>query len=338
MSYNSKYSGQQVEALLDQVASGNAGGSGGGGGITTELDPIFSASPAAKITEENIEEWNGKLDATTAASTYAKKEDMPTNVSELVNDAKYASAEDTDDVVEEPEGGGSTGGSNIYTLYIGEWDGVSDINSLPMTAEVIEDLLSSDCVRIKYTSTDINVAGDVYIYMTTENKTVLRESGIIAYYGIGQNLSTGDIVYLGLRDSGEGITAMLMIGEQPIPYQPVFGIGMYDAENDSWTSLTDFMKIAIDVSEIIELNKTAYNRIKAIGYGGAMSGMINSLLVYRLYSYMFEPVSMIMNDSDETGFVFGFIINIVKNDGTISRWIITFDEDGIETYGKYVES
>lgn len=31
MSFNSKYSGQQVENLLDQVANGNTGGSGGGG-------------------------------------------------------------------------------------------------------------------------------------------------------------------------------------------------------------------------------------------------------------------------------------------------------------------
>lgn len=57
--FNSKYSGEQVEALLDQVASGNAGG-GGGGGITVETDPIFSASPAATITEEKIAEWNSK--------------------------------------------------------------------------------------------------------------------------------------------------------------------------------------------------------------------------------------------------------------------------------------
>lgn len=57
--YNSKYSGEQVEALLDQVASGNAGG-GGGGGIAVETDPIFSASPAASITEEKIAEWNSK--------------------------------------------------------------------------------------------------------------------------------------------------------------------------------------------------------------------------------------------------------------------------------------
>lgn len=58
--YNSKYSGEQIEALLDQVASGNAGGGGGGGGITVETDPIFSATPAATITEQKIAEWDAK--------------------------------------------------------------------------------------------------------------------------------------------------------------------------------------------------------------------------------------------------------------------------------------
>lgn len=57
--FNSKYSGEQVEALLDQVASGNAGG-GGGGGITVETDPIFSNSPAATITEDKKTEWDSK--------------------------------------------------------------------------------------------------------------------------------------------------------------------------------------------------------------------------------------------------------------------------------------
>lgn len=54
--FNSKYTGQQVEDLLDQVASGNAGG-----GITVETDPVFSASPAASITEEDKEAWNNKV-------------------------------------------------------------------------------------------------------------------------------------------------------------------------------------------------------------------------------------------------------------------------------------
>lgn len=52
--YNSKYTGEQVEEFLDQIASGELGG------IVSETDPIFSASPAATITEEKITEWNSK--------------------------------------------------------------------------------------------------------------------------------------------------------------------------------------------------------------------------------------------------------------------------------------
>lgn len=65
--YDSKYSGAQVEALLDQVASGNAGG-GGGGGIAVETDPIFSASPAASITEAKKTEWDNKMDKVALAT------------------------------------------------------------------------------------------------------------------------------------------------------------------------------------------------------------------------------------------------------------------------------
>lgn len=59
--FNSKYSGEQVEELLDQMANGGTGG-GGGGGITVETDPIFSASPAASITEAKKTEWDNKVD------------------------------------------------------------------------------------------------------------------------------------------------------------------------------------------------------------------------------------------------------------------------------------
>lgn len=56
--FQSKYSGEQVEEILDSVANGQAGG--GGGGITVETDPVFSASPAASITEAKKEEWDAK--------------------------------------------------------------------------------------------------------------------------------------------------------------------------------------------------------------------------------------------------------------------------------------
>ena len=64
--FQSKYSGEQVEEMLDQIANGEAGG--GGGGITVETDPIFSASPAASITEEKKAEWDNKMDKVTLAT------------------------------------------------------------------------------------------------------------------------------------------------------------------------------------------------------------------------------------------------------------------------------
>lgn len=48
--------GRSVEEAINDV------GTGGGGGVTTETDPIFSASAAAKITDGNISTWNGKQD------------------------------------------------------------------------------------------------------------------------------------------------------------------------------------------------------------------------------------------------------------------------------------
>lgn len=62
--FNSKYSGEQVEQLLDMVAGGNAGG-GGGGGILVETDPAFANSPAANITEEQISDWNNAVNEIT---------------------------------------------------------------------------------------------------------------------------------------------------------------------------------------------------------------------------------------------------------------------------------
>lgn len=46
--------GRNVEEAIHQISIGE------GGGITAETDPVFSASPAASITEEKIAEWNSK--------------------------------------------------------------------------------------------------------------------------------------------------------------------------------------------------------------------------------------------------------------------------------------
>lgn len=84
--FDSKYSGEQVEALLDQVASGNAGG-GGGGGITVETDPIFSASPAATITEDKKTEWDSKY---SKPSGGIPKSDLASDVQASLSNADNA--------------------------------------------------------------------------------------------------------------------------------------------------------------------------------------------------------------------------------------------------------
>lgn len=62
--FNSKYTGAEVEELLDQIANGEVGG-----GDAVEIDPIFSASPAASITETDKQTWSGKQDAISDLAT-----------------------------------------------------------------------------------------------------------------------------------------------------------------------------------------------------------------------------------------------------------------------------
>lgn len=83
--FNSKYSGEQVEAILDAVVNGEAGG--GGGGVTVETDPVFSASPAASITEAKKAEWDGRY---TKPSSGIPKSDLASAVQTSLGKADTA--------------------------------------------------------------------------------------------------------------------------------------------------------------------------------------------------------------------------------------------------------
>ena len=64
----------------------------GNEGISTETDPIFSASPAAGITTENITAWNAKSDFSGSYNDLSDKPTIPTvptNVSAFTNDSGY---------------------------------------------------------------------------------------------------------------------------------------------------------------------------------------------------------------------------------------------------------
>lgn len=136
--FNSKYTGAEVENLLDQVASGNVGG-----GVTEESDPIFSASPSAGITEENISSWNNKVDKvegkqlSTEDFTTALKQRLEglsnyddSEISEAVNQLR----EDFDALVS----GDSTTAIKTFNEIIAFLSGIEDSENLDSIIASIE--------------------------------------------------------------------------------------------------------------------------------------------------------------------------------------------------------
>ena len=59
--------------------------------LTEEVDPLFSASPSAGITDEDIENWNNKSEFSGKYKDLEGLPFIPTNVSELNNDSGYIS-------------------------------------------------------------------------------------------------------------------------------------------------------------------------------------------------------------------------------------------------------
>lgn len=96
--FNSKYSGEQIEQLLEQAAEG-----GGGGGVAVETDPIFSASPAASITEAKKTEWDNKQDAISDLATI--RSGAAKGATALQEEVYKGTIEavDTNESVEDPE-------------------------------------------------------------------------------------------------------------------------------------------------------------------------------------------------------------------------------------------
>lgn len=58
--------------------------------LPEEIDPVFTASPAASITDENIISWNNK---SSFSGSYNDLTDKPTKLSEFDNDAGYLDTE-----------------------------------------------------------------------------------------------------------------------------------------------------------------------------------------------------------------------------------------------------
>jgi hypothetical protein len=103
----------------------NAGGSGGGG-IAEESDPIFKASPAAKITDSDIDRWNAGGSGGSDIVVDSEMSDTSTNPVQNKVIKEYVDLHPQYEVIEEvevpdlPEGSGGSQGSIDLTGYATE--------------------------------------------------------------------------------------------------------------------------------------------------------------------------------------------------------------------------
>ena len=107
-----------------------SGGGGGGGGIAVETDPIFSASPAASITEEKMAEWDKGATAVQPETLagYASEEYVDAEVKALGDSlAEVASSGSYNDLQDKPT---IPSAINIAgTNYTPSANGIIDLNT-----------------------------------------------------------------------------------------------------------------------------------------------------------------------------------------------------------------
>jgi hypothetical protein len=147
--FQSKYSGEQVEEMLDQIANGEIGG----GGIETETDPIFSASPAASITDAKKAEWDNKVDNVSGKqlSTEDFTTALKTKLEGLSNydDAELANAistlrNDFDKLVS----GDTTTAIKTFNEVIAFLDGIQDTQDLSGIIASIEQQIAGKMDKV----------------------------------------------------------------------------------------------------------------------------------------------------------------------------------------------
>lgn len=251
--------GRTVEDAIKQIGTGG----GGGGGIAVEKDPVFLASPAASITEEQIEAWDKSLETYVADFTIESlKTGMNTN-SQVNCDMQALVA--------------AMNANKIILVREGE---DSDYKGVHMLNGYVEDLLYFSivdtlgnvliCEGTDYNNTYID--GQTLFYKSWNDKQDNLESGTNIKTINGESiLGSGDIAIEGESLTESDIENMGFTKNTGTYSKPSSGIPKSDLESGVQTSLGKADK-SLQVEQFGEMEIITLN-----GFGGRETGILYAL-------------------------------------------------------------
>ena len=161
----------------------------GAGFISTETDPVFSASAASGITSSDISTWNGKSDFSGDYDDLTNKPTIPANTSDLNNDSGFISADSSGNV--SLSGSITTGGHNNPIGYstgnnTGTWS-VTNASEVNVPSANLTPLSLTPGTWIVFAEAEFasNSTGRRFIEITTSI------SGNISRSAVSQNAVSG---------------------------------------------------------------------------------------------------------------------------------------------------
>ena len=134
----------------------------GAGFISTETDPVFTASDAYGITSSDISNWNGKSDFSGDYDDLTNKPTIPTDTSDLTNGAGYITGITVVQTLATGVEIGSVEGTKLYAPQ-GGGGGTSDYSALSNKPSINSVTLSGN-----KTSSDLSLASASHTHTTSD--------------------------------------------------------------------------------------------------------------------------------------------------------------------------
>lgn len=255
--FYSKHSGQGIENLLDQISNGGTGG----GGITSETDPIFSASPAASITEEKKAEWDNKVDKvegkqlSTEDFTTTLKNKLnslnnydDTEINEVVNTLR----EDFDTLVS----GDTSTAIKSFNDIIAFLNGIEDSESLDSIIASIQQQIAGKMDNV--TLAAVAISGD---YDDLNNKPIIPSAvteSTVSGWGFTKN--AGTITEVTVNEESVGNS-----GKVNIPKASTSRYGVVKLTNETGSTSTSYAATANAVKKAYDLADSKQDKVVSAG-------------------------------------------------------------------------